>query len=302
MRTNYPAIIMTLKGANPYIFCLALFVFIGAITLASLRLKIIIGSQDISININFLEALSLTFIGYFFNNFLPTTIGGDVVKGYYLAKKTGETLHSFASVFVDRVIGLLTMIIMAFVIVTFAGRAVADNMVRWLIYIIMAFSAAMILFMTNKKATKIFSVVLFFLRPIEEKLKRIYNAISGYRHHKALIFQSFFISIISQLLFFMCLGTLAMSIGSPIPIIDILLRMPIISILSLLPSINGLGLREGSTVVFFGPIIGKENAFAVSILWLLVLFVTSIIGGVIYGLSPQFKIKFKEIAKEEVLI
>ncbi|MBI4974780.1 MAG: hypothetical protein HZC19_03130 [Candidatus Omnitrophica bacterium] len=55
-------------------------------------------------------------------------------------------------------------------------------------------------------------------------------------------------------------------------------------------------------MVFFGPIIGKENAFAVSILWLLVLFVTSIIGGVIYGLSPQFKIKFKEIAKEEVLI
>ena len=93
-----------------------------------------------------------------------------------------------------------------------------------------------------------------------------------------------------------------MSIGTPIPIIDILLRMPIISILSLLPSINGLGLREGSTVVFFGPIIGKENAFAVSILWLFVLFVTSIIGGVIYGLSPQFKIKFKEIAKEEVLI
>ena len=300
MRHNYTAILMALKGTNPSIFCLALFVFIIAITLASLRLKIIIGSQNISIN--FLEALSLTFVGYFFNNFLPTTIGGDVVKGYYLAKKTGETLHSFASVFVDRVIGLLTMILMASVIVTFAGRSGADNMVRWLIYCIMAFSAAMILFMTNKRIAKIFSIILFFLRPIEEKLKMIYNAISGYRHHKALILQSFFISIISQLFFFICLGTLAMSIGTPIPIIDILLRMPIISILSLLPSINGLGLREGSTVVFFGPIIGKENAFAVSILWLFVLFVTSIIGGVIYGLSPQFKIKFKEIAKEEVLI
>jgi hypothetical protein len=77
--------------------------------------------------------------------------------------------------------------------------------------------------------------------------------------------------------------------------LDILLRVPIISTLSLLPSINGLGFREGSTVVMFGPMIGKENAFAVSILWLLVLLITSLVGGIIYGLSPQFKIKLKEM-------
>jgi hypothetical protein len=76
---------------------------------------------------------------------------------------------------------------------------------------------------------------------------------------------------------------------------DILLRMPLISMISLLPSINGLGVREGSTVLFFGPLIGKENAFVVSILWLFTLFLTSIAGGIIYGLSPQFRIRLKDI-------
>ena len=42
MRDNYTAILTALKGTNPSIFCLALFVFIIAITLASLRLKIIL--------------------------------------------------------------------------------------------------------------------------------------------------------------------------------------------------------------------------------------------------------------------
>jgi hypothetical protein len=77
--------------------------------------------------------------------------------------------------------------------------------------------------------------------------------------------------------------------------------MPIISAVSLLPSINGLGVREGSTVLFFGPIIGKENAFVVSILWFLVLFVTSIAGGLIYALSPQFKIKWGDVKEDEAL-
>jgi hypothetical protein len=108
--------------------------------------------------------------------------------------------------------------------------------------------------------------------------------------------RSFALSIASQLLFFISLGLLALSIGSKIPMAMLLLTAPLISALSLLPSINGLGLREGSTVVLFGPIIGKESAFAVSILWFVMLIIVSIAGGAIYGLSPQFhKINIKEI-------
>ena len=104
-----------------------------------------------------------------------------------------------------------------------------------------------------------------------------------------------------QLFFFVSYGVIALSIGSGIPTGEILLRMPLISAMSMLPSINGLGLREGSTVLLFGPLIGKESAFAISILWLIVLFITSIAGGLIYGLSPQFKTKFKETREEQGL-
>jgi uncharacterized membrane protein YbhN (UPF0104 family) len=58
--------------------------------------------------------------------------------------------------------------------------------------------------------------------------------------------------------------------------------MPIVVFISMVPSIGGLGIREGAIVAFFTPFVGRENAFAVSLLMLASLFFLSVIGGVVY--------------------
>jgi len=300
MRDKYPQILRAIKNANLLLMVAAILAFVVAILTASLRLKLIVEAQE-DIPLTFKEAVSLTFIGYFFNNFLPTSIGGDLVKAYYLSTKTSDKAGSFASIFIDRFLGLVTMIFMAFIALFFAGNNIVDRTAQKMIYAITVIAVIGIIFITNKAFAKKFSVFLYFFRPIEEQLKKAYRGINKYRHHKMLMVKSVIISLISQLLFFVTIGVLALSIGSRIPAMDILLRMPIISMMSLLPSINGLGLREGSTVLLFGPLIGKGNAFAVSILWLFVLLVISVAGGIIYALSPQFKVKFKEIEEEDAL-
>ena len=293
MRGKYGEISGVLKGTKIWIFCLAFLAFIAAITIASFRLKLIIQASDIPIA--FRDALSLTFIGYFFNNFLPTAVGGDIVKAYYLGRNSRDNLGSITSVFVDRVIGLFTMIFIASISLLFAGSQVVERPVRQIVLLITACSIVVLVFATNKNFARKFSFILIMFKPLEKKLKDLYNAIHQYRHRKALIVQSFFISIVSQGFFFLSIGILASSIGTPISMSEILLRIPIINVVSLLPSINGLGLREGAMVVFFSPMIGSENAFAIGILWFLVLFITSMVGGVIYGLNPQFKVKLREV-------
>lgn len=292
MRDKYGEIIASLKSTDPTVFTAGFLVFSAALGLASFRLKLIIQAQDLAIT--FPEAVSLTFIGYFFNNFLPTTIGGDVMKGYYLAKTTHHKVGAYASIFVDRVIGLVTMVFMAFAALIFAGSKVIDPSLRTVIYAITALCATGIIIMLSKGFAKVFSFLFVLFKPFKEKIKKIYDAVQHYKKHTGLIAQSFVISVVSQLLFFVSLGLLALSLGAQLSFFAILLRMPIISFVSLLPSINGLGLREGSTVLCFAPIIGKEDAFAVSLLWLLVLCITSIIGGIIYGVSPQFRTRLKE--------
>ena len=170
MRGKYGQIMEVYRHANLAAFAGALAIFILAITVASVRLKMIIEAQEIPVNLY--EAASLTFIGYFFNNFLPTAIGGDMVKAYYLSKKTSNKIGAFASVFVDRLIGLLTMVFMAFVALLFVDNAAMDRTVRFMIYTITLIAAIILLFMFNRRFARMFSFLLFFLRPIEEKLRR----------------------------------------------------------------------------------------------------------------------------------
>lgn len=296
MRDKYPQILGALKSTKVSLLMLALVVFLFAVIVGSIRFKLLISAQDMAVTVK--EAVELSFIGYFFNNFLPTSIGGDVVKAYYLSKNTDKKAASYASVFVDRALGLVTMVFMAFIALFFVKEGVVDNTVKYLVYAITLASIVAMALMTNKKLAKHFSFLLFLVRPIREKLKTLYDIIHKYRYQKSLIWKSFAISFISQILFFISLGVVALSVGGYIPMKDMFIKIPIISIISLFPSINGLGLREGSTVVFFSPMLGQSRAFAVSILWLLILLGTSVIGGVIYAMSPQFKIKLKEVKEE----
>ncbi|MDD5437386.1 MAG: lysylphosphatidylglycerol synthase transmembrane domain-containing protein [Candidatus Omnitrophica bacterium] len=298
MRGKYLQIWDAMKGASPALLLLGLTAFLLATVVASCRLKLIVDALDVA-KATLSEVISLTFIGYFFNNFLPTSIGGDVAKAYYLSRKNSSKLPAFTAVFVDRVIGLVTMIFMAAAALLFAQNQIIDKNVRYAIYAVTVCSIIAILFVVNKKFAKRFSALLMLVRPLEESLRKIYNAMHIYKNHTSLIMKSLAISVVSQILFFVSIGVLAVSIGAVIPPMEILLRMPIICVVSLLPSINGLGVREGSIVVLFGPIIGKENAFVIGILWFLVLFVTSVAGGLVYAFSPQFKIKWKDLAKEE---
>jgi len=296
MKDKYAAIVEALKTMNFSLFLLALAVFVVAIGTSGLRMRLIVQAQNIPITV--MEALSLTFIGYFFNNFLPTAIGGDFVKGYYISKKSDDKMNSYTAVFIDRAIGLFTMIFMGAIALVFAKKEIIDPSIRNAIFAISACCLLLVVFLTNKTFARKFSILLIFVRPIEERLVRLYNVIHNYKNHTKLMVQSVLISVTSQLCFFATIGLLALSVGSKIDLINILLRMPIVSAMSLLPSINGLGVREGSTVLMFGPLIGKSSAFAVSILWLLILIVISVAGGLIYGLSPQFRVKLKEVEEE----
>jgi uncharacterized protein (TIRG00374 family) len=300
MRGNYEKIASTLSNIDIRMFALALVLFISAIIVASYRLSLIVLAQKEG-GITLKEAISLTLLGYFFNNFLPTAIGGDVVKAYYLSKKTGDNMGSFTSVFVDRLTGLLTMIFMASIALVFIQSSMIESRVRQILYIITLLALLAVLFMVNKGFAKKFSGLLVFVRPIEDKLISAYRAVHKYKDDKLLIAKTLSISIVSQLLFYSSFGAMAASIGSQLKPLDILLRLPVVGVMSLLPSLNGLGLREGATVVFFGPLIGKGNAFAVSILWVIILLIMSLLGGLIYALSPQFRVRLDALKEKEGL-
>ncbi|KPK41359.1 MAG: hypothetical protein AMJ78_05735 [Omnitrophica WOR_2 bacterium SM23_29] len=286
-RKDFPAIARVLRNANISFFILAALLNIINVAILASRLKKILAVQGL--NLNFKEAIYLNFIGLFFNNFLPTSVGGDLVKAYYATKKTSKKLESFSSVFFDRFFGFLSIGLLALLGIIFLNRGIKDKSLLWgsVIFLIVVFSTFIIFL--NKTLAKVLFSRLLGLSIFREgsKLRRLYNAINAYKAHKVIIAQLIGISLVAQLVFVVAVYVLIKGLSQNISFLYLLLIIPLVSVASMVPSINGLGVREGAYIYFLSEFINKESAFAVSILILAIIFITSFVGGILYLFSEK---------------
>ncbi len=288
LRGDLGGIIQTIKITNIKLFAGAVVLYILTVIIASYRLKKLLKVQGIYLSL--VDATLLNFVGFFFNNFMPTAVGGDIAKAYFTAKRSQKKLGSITSVLADRLFGLYSLIFIAFLALCFNFYRIKNSVV---IYAILVFSGLVILFLLvllNSKLAKSLSPLtgIFKFFKIEEKVKKLYEAMRLYKHNKKIAAQAFLISFFTQLLSIAVIWIIALSLSLKISYLTFLLTMPIVYTLSMLPSLNGLGIREGAFVYFLKDFIGKDKAFALSLLWLVVTVVMSVIGGLIYAFNSQF--------------
>ena len=96
---------------NLWIFAGVLGIFVIGQVIVGLRWWLLLRTQ--SIFINFWAAVRLHFLGLFYNNFMPSSIGGDLVRAWYVTRHTEKKFAAVLSVFVDRAIGLLSTLLIA---------------------------------------------------------------------------------------------------------------------------------------------------------------------------------------------
>lgn len=292
MRNDLGKIIRALLNARLSIFLLVFVLYIITLTIASYRLKWVMHVQKTHLKIS--EAVYLNFVGHFFNQLLPTSFGGDVVKAYYLSRKTKNKLGSFTAVFADRFLGLITIVFIAsFALIFLKGPFYPK--VRLAIIFILLFSIAASLFLLNRKLAKKFfflKAILKFLK-LDKKTETIYNALNIYKHHRGVIIKSLILSLAVQSFSFYLIYLLSKALYIAIPLKLVFFVMPLVSFASMLPSIGGLGFREGAFIIFFVPFMTRDQAFALSLLWDGVLILISILGGILYAFKGGFKVKIE---------
>ncbi|MBI4335297.1 MAG: flippase-like domain-containing protein [Candidatus Omnitrophica bacterium] len=295
MRGSFDEVIAAIKGSNKFILLGSFCIFIIGIILLGLRLRFIMAAQHLRITPGM--AIYLTFLGTFFNNFLPTAIGGDIAKVYYASRHTGKKLSSVACIAFDRLLGTFTLVLMVLGTYIFVKNYAYRKAVFMFISIAAVISIIICLVLFSRRIARKIPLVNVFFKAfdLEEKMKGIYEIIYNYKKHPRLIFNAALISVALQSIMFYSVYLISVSLGLSLPLKLIFLFMPIISTVSMAPSINGLGVRESSFVVFFSPVIGKEGAFAISILSLGLNFGTSLIGGILYLLSMKSQRKSKEV-------
>lgn len=283
------AVLDSLKNVQKtYIFAVFC-ILLAQVLVANFRWKIVL--SQINIFASFKEVLKILWIGLFFNQVLPSTIGGDAFRGYYLYKKDNTIVDAVMSVMLDRMIGFISLVLIVIATLFFVLDIVNEPIARLGILTI-SIGATLTLF---------FVLSLDFLTQnfLHIKLfKGLYSlAIQG---RKLVLTISPGIKLVATGILIHSLTLIVymlLSIGMNLDVnlFEFVIILPILNLLMIVPiSLAGWGLREGVMVIGLGYIgVSPENAFALSILYGILLFLTSLPGLLIWLLSgkPRTHIK-----------
>jgi len=104
-------------------------VLLMGVAAAIARWMVLVRAFDMQLPVK--EGVLLYFIGLFFNNFLPTSVGGDAVKGIYLYKFSKDGIRTFLSIFLDRLVGAYVVLSTGFIALLAFGIGNVPSQVRW---------------------------------------------------------------------------------------------------------------------------------------------------------------------------
>jgi len=223
------------------------------------------------------EHIEYYFIGMFFNLFLPSTIGGDVGKAYYLYKndKNGRKSTAVYSVIAERFTGLSVLVWLGTIATVTPAAAPVPFIFKFL---------GISLTLTILIGSPLFpGFIKKFFKPDHWLNRKLLNDVLVFWDH-TLIAKCLFWSLISHLLIVVIHILIGLSINLHLPIGYYFIFYPIVSIIGFLPiSFNGIGIREGSYIYFLSLIgISQGAGFAFGLLWFVIIVITSLIGGIFY--------------------
>ncbi len=268
---------------------LALVAFGLAELMAVGRWQILLRVQGIFIG--WCRLTALVMIGMFFNIFMPGGTGGDVVKILYLLKEArGKEAAALLAVMVDRVIGLLALIIIAAVVIALRYDWLTSTPVTaGLLYTLMLiFGSALAFIVISFGLTRAGLVHKLPQRlPLREKLIEMSVAYQQYARAWRASLLAIVVSIPVHLLSFVQFYFVARAFGAggKASLWDFTALMPIVNTIAAMPiSLGGAGVREGLFVKLLGDLCGIDHATAtiISLTGYCVIVLGGIVGGIIY--------------------
>lgn len=276
-----------IKGANKIFLCAGFMIFSIVYVLGFLRWKMLLKATGITIPLK--KLISSFCGGVFFNVFLPSTIGGDLVRTADLAGHTKKTKEVIASVFLDRLSGYTGLIFVILPALLLGRNLVLDKIVFSSVFAIIALLLIILLVLFNNAVYH--KITNFLTAPgagkIKEMIKDTHQKIHVFRNHKEIIIYNLAISFLIQLIGPVSIYFIGLALGVKVSLMYFFIFIPIIGAITLLPiAIGGLGLREGLFVLYFAKAgVIKQLALAMSLLSFSFVVFYAAIGGLFYVLT-----------------
>ncbi len=286
-QTDMSAVLARLRQVEPAWVGLALLVHAALLIVSGWRWRRLLVTQDVHASTWQLTVSCV--VANFFNNFLPSNIGGDVVRVADTAGLTGSRTVATGVVLLDRALGLIALFAVAACGSLLLRHALPGTGYLWALLVLGAVGAAVVV---SRPA-----LLPRLLRPltrvreewVTERLGRLEDMLARVGSDRGRLLQAFAGAVVVQVLVVLFYVCVARGLHVDLPLWDALVIVPVSLVIQLAPvSINGFGVREAVFSYLFKRLGHPVDAgLALSIAGAALLILASLPGGLVFLLRKE---------------
>ena len=279
-----PGLISNFKSVNRLLLVLGVGGFALSLVIIGFRWRMLLAIQDVRIGA--WEAQRLTVLGEFFNQVVPGTVGGDLVKAYYVSRHTHLRSGVLVSVFVDRVLGLAALAFMAAVVTVLVLALGLESLERIgpsliAALVLLAVVAGMLLVVLSGRLRRLLRLQKILSRlPLARHLAEAGQAAQQYRQSPGRLLLAVGLTFLAQTAWILGVALTGLSLHLEAPVYSYFIYIPLIYIIGAVPvTPGGVGLLEKLYQTFFA--FNPSTVLALALLVRLVRIVVALPGVVV---------------------
>jgi glycosyltransferase 2 family protein len=283
--TDLDALQRRVRAGDPMLLALAMGLYAIILAISTWRWRVLLHAQGFPASMADLSASYL--VATFFNNFLPSNIGGDVIRVRDSSRLTGSTTTSLAVVAIDRILGLGALYALALAAYVLGGPPVRHlaGARAVLLGLGLVFAAMAYVFFRPGIARRVVSASGLARFPWAlKRFETVQGAVHVYRQQVAAVWIAFLGSVALQTIVVFYYYYVAHALRIPLPLSACFLMVPLCNLVQTVPiSFNGWGIRESVFILYFSQVgLPRDSALAFSLVGAGLIVLMSLSGAVVW--------------------
>ena len=234
-------------------------------------------------------------VANFFNNFLPSNIGGDVVRISDTAGPAQSTTRAATVVLTDRALGLMALVLVAALAASVAATVHPAALPIWPVwlwagFLVFAAASAPAVFAPAEFGRLLRPLTVFHPEWVGNRIEKITDVLSRFRAQPSVLAGCFAWAIFVQLTLVVFYFVVSYALHLNLSLSDLAVIVPLSFVAQMLPvSVNGFGVRE-ATFSFYFTRVGQplESALLISLVPQALIMIISLGGAAVYvSRSPE---------------
>jgi glycosyltransferase 2 family protein len=235
------------------------------------------------------QVLRLVLVGAFFNMFLPSSVGGDVMKMVLIAPDVSRREMAVSSVLMDRVIGLAVTIGVGLVAVLLLPSVWGEPaVIATLAMAVVIFCAGMVTIFNRGMIDLAGRLIPHFIwARVGPIILRIHESLMVIGRSPRILLETSGISVLRQIAICLSVYCAGLGFGLGLPPLAYFATVPIAVAITALPvAINGLGLQDNALIFLLATVgLGAAQALSLSIFLHVLRNGTGLLGGLLFALT-----------------